>query len=217
VGGALVSRAAPFESHTDRYERWFEQHQAAYCSEMLAVRVQMPLQGLGVEIGVGSGRFAAPLGVAFGVDPSFNMLRRARARGVVAVGGVAEALPFAGDTFNFMLVVTTICFVDDVRAMLAEAHRVLKTRGELIIGFIDRESWLGRHYLEQRVENVFYREATFYSAEQVASLLAESGFEVGGWVQTLTQPLELMREVEKTLPGRGQGAFVVVRARRLDG
>jgi SAM-dependent methyltransferase len=212
-----VSRAAPFESHTDRYERWFEQHQAAYCSEMLAVRAQMPLQGLGVEIGVGSGRFAAPLGVAFGVDPSFNMLRRARARGVVAVGGVAEALPFADDTFDFILVVTTICFVDDVRAMLAEAHRVLKTRGELIIGFIDRESWLGRHYLEQRVENVFYREATFYSAEQVASLLAESGFEAGGWVQTLTQPLELMREVEKTLPGRGQGAFVVVRAKILDG
>lgn len=212
-----MSRVAPFESHTDRYERWFEQHQAAYCSEMLAVRAQMPLQGLGVEIGVGSGRFAAPLGVAIGVDPSFNMLRRARARGVVAVAGVAEALPFADDTFDFMLMVTTICFVDDVRAMLAEAHRVLKRQGDLIIGFIDRESSLGRHYLEQRVENVFYREATFYSAEQVASLLAESGFEAEGWVQTLTQPLELMREVEKTLPGRGQGAFVVVRAKLLDG
>lgn len=212
-----MSRVAPFESHTDRYERWFEQHQAAYCSEMLAVRAQMPLQGLGVEIGVGSGRFAAPLGVAIGIDPSFNMLRRARARGVVAVAGVAEALPFADDTFDFMLMVTTICFVDDVRAMLAEAHRVLKRQGDLIIGFIDRESSLGRHYLEQRVENVFYREATFYSAEQVASLLAESGFEAEGWVQTLTQPLELMREVEKTLPGRGQGAFVVVRAKLLDG
>lgn len=95
-----MSRVAPFESHTDRYERWFEQHQAAYCSEMLAVRAQMPLQGLGVEIGVGSGRFAAPFGVAIGVDPSFNMLRRARAR------GVAEALPFADDTFDFMLMVT---------------------------------------------------------------------------------------------------------------
>lgn len=212
-----MSRVAPFESHTDRYERWFEQHQAAYCSEMLAVRAQMPLQGLGVEIGVGSGRFAAPLGVAIGIDPSFNMLRRARARGVVAVAGVAEALPFADDTFDFMLMVTTICFVDDVRAMLAEAHRVLKRQGDLIIGFIDRESSLGRHYLEQRVENVFYREATFYSAEQVASLLAESGFEAEGWVQTLTQSLELMREVEKTLPGRGQGAFVVVRAKLLDG
>lgn len=212
-----MSRAAPFESHTDRYERWFEQHQAAYCSEMMAVRAQLPLQGLGVEVGVGSGRFAAPLGVAYGVDPSLNMLRRARERGIAVVGGVAEALPFTDNTFDFILAVTTICFVDDVHAMLAEAHRVLKRRGGLIIGFIDRESRLGRRYAEHQAENLFYREATFYSAEQVSSLLAESGFDAEAWAQTLTQSPELMREVETTQPGRGQGAFVVVRAKRLDG
>ena len=212
-----MSRAAPFESHTDRYERWFERHQAAYCSEMMAVRAQLPLQGLGVEVGVGSGRFAAPLGLAYGVDPSLNMLRRARERGIVVVGGVAEALPFTDDTFDFMLAVTTICFVDDIHAMLAEARRVLKRRGSLIIGFIDRESRLGRRYVEHQAENLFYREATFYSAEQVSSLLTESGFEAETWVQTLSQSPERMREVETTRPGRGHGAFVVVRAKRLDG
>lgn len=213
----MVSGAAPFESHTDRYERWFERHPAAYCSEMMAVRAQLPLQGLGVEVGVGSGRFAAPLGVAYGVDPSLNMLRRARERGIVVVGGVAEALPFADDTFDFMLAVTTICFVDDIHAMLAEARRVLKRRGSLIIGFIDRESRLGRRYVEHQAENLFYREATFYSAEQVSSLLTESGFDAEAWVQTLSQSPERMREAETTRPGRGHGAFVVVRAKRLDG
>ena len=213
----MVSGAAPFESHTDRYERWFERHQAAYCSEMMAVRAQLPLQGLGVEVGVGSGRFAAPLGVAYGVDPSLNMLRRARERGIVVVGGVAEALPFSDDTFDFMLTVTTICFVDDIHAMLAEARRVLKRRGSLIIGFIDRESQLGRRYVEHQAENLFYREATFYSAEQVSSLLTESGFDAQAWVQTLSQSPERMREAETTRPGRGHGAFVVVRAKRLDG
>lgn len=212
-----MSGAAPFESHTDRYERWFERHQAAYCSEMMAVRAQLPLQGLGVEVGVGSGRFAAPLGVAYGVDPSLNMLRRARERGIVVVAGVAEALPFSDDTFDFMLAVTTICFVDDIHAMLAEARRVLKRRGSLIIGFIDRESQLGRRYVEHQAENLFYREATFYSAEQVSSLLTESGFDAEAWVQTLSQSPERMREAETTRPGRGHGAFVVVRAKRLDG
>ena len=212
-----MSGAAPFESHTDRYERWFERHQAAYCSEMMAVRAQLPLQGLGVEVGVGSGRFAAPLGVAYGVDPSLNMLRRARERGIVVVGGVAEALPFSDDTFDFMLAVTTICFVDDIHAMLAEARRVLKRRGSLIIGFIDRESRLGRRYVEHQAENLFYQEATFYSAEQVSSLLTESGFDAEAWVQTLSQSPERMREAETTRPGRGHGAFVVVRAKRLDG
>jgi ubiquinone/menaquinone biosynthesis C-methylase UbiE len=214
---ALVSGAVPFESHTDRYERWFERHQAAYCSEMMAVRAQLPLQGLGIEVGVGSGRFAAPLGVAYGVDPSLNMLRRARERGIAVVAGVAEALPFTDDTFDFMLAVTTICFVDDIHAMLAEARRVLKRRGSLIIGFIDRESPLGQRYVEHQAENLFYREATFYSAEQVSSLLTESGFDAEAWVQTLSQSPERMREAETTRPGRGHGAFVVVRAKRLDG
>jgi ubiquinone/menaquinone biosynthesis C-methylase UbiE len=184
---------------------------------MMAVRTQLPLQGLGVEIGVGSGRFAAPLGVSYGVDPSLNMLRRARERGIVVAGGVAEALPFTDDTFDFMLAVTTICFVDDIHAMLAEARRVLKRRGSLIIGFIDRESRLGQRYVEHQAENLFYREATFYSAEQVSSLLTESGFDAEDWVQTLSQSPERMQEAETTRSGHGHGAFVVVRAKRLGG
>jgi SAM-dependent methyltransferase len=86
--------AAPFEVHHRRYEAWFERHEAAYHSELLAVRALLPWRGLGLEIGVGSGRFAGPLGVRVGVDPSAAMLRYANARGVLAARGVAEALPF---------------------------------------------------------------------------------------------------------------------------
>lgn len=211
-----MARVAPFESHTERYEQWFDSHQPAYCSELLALRAQLPPDGLGLEIGVGSGRFAAPLGVAFGVDPSAKMLERARRRGTNVVIGVAESLPFFDRTFDYALVVTTICFVDDIWAMFAEAHRVLKPSGRLIIGFIDRESRLGRHYRAHQAENVFYREATFYSADQVGALLMHSGFDDLAWVQTLTLPLDTMREVEAAQPGCGRGAFVVVRATRLD-
>jgi SAM-dependent methyltransferase len=56
----------------------------------------MPSVGDAVEIGVGSGRFAAPIGVRFGVDPARVMLQIARSRGVDAAMGVGEALPFAG-------------------------------------------------------------------------------------------------------------------------
>jgi SAM-dependent methyltransferase len=128
------------------------------------VRALLPWSGRGLEIGVGSGRFAAPLGVEFGIDPAAEMLAYARARGVRVACAVAEALPFADAAFDYALVVTTICFVDDAAAMLAEARRVLKPGGELVIGFIDRTSDLGRHYLAHREENVFYRDARFYSA-----------------------------------------------------
>lgn len=88
-----MAKTAPFDAYDERYEHWFDEHQAAYLSELLALRSLVPWEGHGLEIGVGTGRFAAPLGVPVGVDPSGAMLCRAAARGIETVRGVAEALP----------------------------------------------------------------------------------------------------------------------------
>jgi len=76
---------------------------AAYISELLALRPFVPWLGRGIEIGVGSGRFAAPLGVQVGIDPSPAMLARAAARGITIVEGTAEDLPFADAGFDHAL------------------------------------------------------------------------------------------------------------------
>jgi SAM-dependent methyltransferase len=209
-----VPHSAPFEQHHRRYDEWFVRHAAAYHSELLAVRALLPISGAGLSIGVGTGRFAAPLGVQFGIDPAGAALGYAARRGIVVVQGIAEALPFADQSFHRILIVTTLCFVDDAIAMLNEARRVLKPGGTLVIGFIDRSSELGQHYLAHQAENVFYRHATFFSAGEVAQLLEEGGFTAPLWVQTLFQPLEQTREIEPLREGVGEGAFVVVRATR---
>ena len=209
-----MPRVAPFETHHQRYEDWFEKHEAAYLSELLALRPFVPWEGQGVEIGVGSGRFAAPLGVQLGVDPSPAMLGHAAARGIEVVQGVAEDLPFPAGCFDHALAVTTICFVDSAARMLAEAHRVLKPGGRLVLGFIDRQSAMGQNYLAHQAENVFYREASFYSADEVARLLQQGGFAIRAWGQTLAHSLAETREIEPLRPGRGACAFVVVAATR---
>jgi SAM-dependent methyltransferase len=211
---AARAGARPFVRHHRRYEQWFERHRAAYVSELLAVRALLPWRGRGLEIGVGTGRFAGPLGVEFGIDPAPEMLDYAGARGVRVASAVAEALPFAQAAFDNALIVTTICFVADAGAMLKEAHRVLRPHGELVIGFIDRTSDLGRHYLAHQEESVFYREATFFSAQEVQQLLSDTGFSEPVWAQTLFKPLAETREIEPVRADRGRGAFVVVKARR---
>ena len=197
-----------------RYEEWFRRHSAAYHSELLAVRALLPWEGLGLEIGVGTGRFAAPLGISVGLDPSGAMLTYTIARGVSGIQGVAEALPFKDAAFDYGLVVTTICFVDDPETMLNEAHRVLKSEAPLIIGFVDRTSALGQQYLAHQNESVFYREAQFYSASEVERLLADTGFIDLAWVQTLAKPLNEIQEIEPLGDGHGYGGFVVVKAIR---
>jgi len=42
--------------------------------------------------------------------------------------------------------VTTVCFVDDVLKAFKECFRVLKNSGTILIGFVDRESTIGKIY-----------------------------------------------------------------------
>lgn len=209
-----MPKTIPFEMHHRRYDDWFVRHAAAYHSELLAVRALLPWYGLGLSIGVGTGRFAAPLGVQVGIDPAHAVLDYAAKRGISTVQAIAEALPFADNSFDYALSVTTICFVDNATAMLSEAYRILKPGGDLVIGFIDQTSDLGQHYLAHQAENVFYRDATFFAADEVDQLLRDIGFTNLIWVQTLSKMLEETDDIEPLRIGYGQGAFVVVKASR---
>jgi len=206
-----MARTAPFEAHSGRYDEWFARHEAVYLSELLAVRALLPWRGLGLEIGVGTGRFAAPLGVQVGLEPAGAMLSRARQRHIKVVQGVAEALPFADKAFDYVLMVVVLSFLDDAQAGLAEIARVLKPEGALVIGFLDHGCPAGRSYLKQHAHKVFFRDATFYASAEVELLLGRAGFHDLCWVQTLCHPPEEITEIEALRPGHGDGAFVVVR------
>jgi len=203
-----MSNISSFNAHHHQYDQWFVNNRAAYYSELLAVRAMLPYQGKGLEIGVGTGRFAGPLGVRFGIEPAGEMLKYSAERGVDAVQGLAEDLPFGDSVFDYILMVTTLCFFDDVPAVLAETRRILKQGGLLVVGFINRNSDLGRYYQHHKEESAFYRDASFFSAEEVGVLLSEAGFLKPRWCQTLYKSIDEAREIEPLRPGYGQGAFV---------
>ena len=205
-----MPKIEPFEEHSDQYEEWFEENRYIYESELQAVKEKLP-SGNGVEIGVGSGRFAAPLRVKLGVEPSRKMAEIARRRGIKVVEGTAEDLPFSDSQFDFVLMVTTICFVDDLDKSFKEAYRVLKPGGSLVIGFIDRESLVGKLY-QGRDSSPFYGIATFYSVEEIIAYLKEASFKNFEFVQTI-YGLEA-EKIEPVEEGYGKGSFVVVKAMR---
>ena len=208
----MTPRSEPFEQHQRRYEEWFERHGFAYRSELEAVRSLLPPARDSLEVGVGTARFAEPTGIRFGVEPARAMADEAARRGVTVVRGTAERLPFADASFASVLMVTTVCFVDDLDAAFAEAKRVLRPGGALVVGFVDRESPLGRVYETHRDESVFYRIATFYSTAEITRSLARAGMDEPTFAQTVfTFPWE-MKAPDPVRPGHGEGSFVVVRA-----
>ncbi|MCY0867711.1 MAG: class I SAM-dependent methyltransferase [Desulfurococcus sp.] len=210
-----MPRIAPFEEYPTRYDEWFEKHKYAYLSELNAIKLLLPRFKRGLEIGVGTGRFAIPLGIKFGVEPSKRMREIAAQRGVNVVDGVGENLPFKDGSFDLVLMVTTICYLDDPLKALKESYRVLKSKGAVIIGFIDRESLLGRIYMEEKDTNPFYRDASFYTVREVVEMLYEAGFRSLDFTQTIFRRLDEISGEEPVKYGFGEGSFIAVRAFKL--
>jgi ubiquinone/menaquinone biosynthesis C-methylase UbiE len=207
-----MPKTGPFDKNASRYEKWFREHANVLRSELEAIRSVLPEPGLAVEIGVGTGVFASQLNVGYGVEPSMSMARYASIRDIEVALGVAEQLPLKSNTFDTVLVVATLCFVDDVVMTVREAYRVLKPQGSAVVAIIDRQSALGRAYMEKKSESTFYAEAKFLSVQELTWYLKEAGFAEFAFAQSIFESPEEMDRVESPTEGYGLGSFVVVRA-----
>jgi ubiquinone/menaquinone biosynthesis C-methylase UbiE len=200
-----------FEKNTLEYDQWFERHAALYQSEILALKRAVPTNKKGIEIGVGTGRFARPLNVKYGVEPSENMASMAEQIGIKVYRAYGEYLPIDNATFDFVLIVTTVCFLFDIPKTFSEAHRILKPKGEIILGFIDKNSKLGKKYEKEKATKKFYRDAHFHSTEEITGLLEQAGFQDFQYWQTL---MGNQNTIEQPQKGFGKGGFVVIKGRK---
>jgi ubiquinone/menaquinone biosynthesis C-methylase UbiE len=111
----------------------------------LAQRRQRLLQhvhGRVLEIGGGTGanliHYPTTVGELVITEPEEPMARRLEARLATSetaarvVRAPAEQLPFADDSFDFVVSTLVLCTVSDQRGALAEIHRVLRPDGRLL-------------------------------------------------------------------------------------
>jgi ubiquinone/menaquinone biosynthesis C-methylase UbiE len=163
---------------------------------------------------VGTGRFAVPLGIRVGVEPAKTMADIAQKRGIEVHEEKAEKLHFDDSTFDFVLIVVTICFVQDPVQVLREAKRVLKPGGYIIIGMIDKESFLGKLYESKKKESKFYRHANFYFIGQVLDWLKKLKYEHIKTCQTIFKNPKEITVIEPVKEGHGEGGFTVISAQK---
>jgi len=201
-----------FDKHYKKYDAWYDKNKFVYLSEIEAIRKAIPKQGDGLEIGVGTGRFASILNIGMGIDPSKEMLKIAASRGVNTRHGSGENLPFSGETFDYAAIIVTLCFVSDPLKVLKEARRVLKPEGKIIIGVVDKDSFLGRAY--QKEESIFYKNACFFSVPGLTNLLKSAKFGNFSYYQTIFKDPKEIKSIESAKKGFGEGSFVVISAQK---
>ncbi|OFX18382.1 MAG: hypothetical protein A2033_14140 [Bacteroidetes bacterium GWA2_31_9] len=200
-----------FDSIAADYDNWFERNDNIFRAEVKALKLAISPHKKGVEIGTGTGRFAKALKIPVGVEPSENMAEFAQNRGINVVKAYAESLPFHNNSFDFVLFVTSICFLNDIEKSFYEANRIIKPNGAIIIGFIDKNSPLGKEY--KKSKSKIYEKANFYSAEELTEILIKSGFGNITYFYTLNDTFK-NEEIAKPVVGFGcgEGNFIIIKA-----
>lgn len=174
----MIEKRRVFEEFAADYDRWFDDHADVYRAQVRLLKGAVPLQGHMLEIGVGSGRFAVPLGMCCGIDPSRSLARIAKSRGIDVALGCGEHIPYRPDSFDAVVMITVICFLDDLSEVLRESFSVLMPSGTVIIGFIERDGEIFRHYHAEPEKGRFLRHARFFTVEEVIHELRIAGFSV---------------------------------------
>ncbi len=194
-----------FEGLAQRYDGWYEGALGRVIFPIEVECLRPLLSGLPkphLEVGIGTGRFAQALDVEVGLDPARSMLRLARQRGLSVLQGLGERLPFPDETLGAVLLVVTLCFVDDPLLVLRESARVVRPGGAVVLGLMLRESPWVEVYLEKgRRGHPFYTVAHFYRLGEVEEMLKSAGLQIRRYRSALCQAPSGIPSPEPPLEG----------------
>jgi SAM-dependent methyltransferase len=150
------------------------------------------LEGHVLEIGAGTGANLPHLGPGVErltlIEPSPPMLRRLRRRvaadppsaQVTVVRAPAEALPIADASVDVVVSTLVLCSVGDLTLALAEARRVLRDGGALVV--IEHVAAEGSGARAQRLLEPAWKVAArgCHLTRDTSAALVEAGFDLGG-------------------------------------
>lgn len=137
----------------EQYEAWYATQRGSWIGEeeyrllasMLAPNPGETLLDVGCGTGYFTRRFATDStdGEVFGTDIDLNMLRFAdehSAHSIDFVAADALQLPFCDSSFDLVVSVTALCFIQDEKQALREMLRVARRR--VVLGLLNRHSLL---------------------------------------------------------------------------
>ena len=209
-----MTKNLPFDDHVAEYEAWFERYPFVFETELAAIKKIWPVEkdAMTLEVGSGTGRFSKALGIRSGLEPSAGMDAKAEERGIETVRGVAEEMPYQNQQFDVVLMNFCISYFENLQRAFAEAFRVLRSGGVLIVGFIDKNSLLGKYYEGKRNKSTFYKSANYYSVNEVEEKVKAAGFKTPEIFQTLFNDLDNTNDVEPLVTGSGKGSYILIKA-----
>jgi ubiquinone/menaquinone biosynthesis C-methylase UbiE len=179
-----MDRCVNYDHIAQTYDRRYEENQYTGIEQALLQFMDSPPGLQALEMGCGTGHWLGVLrerGVRVtGLDASTQMLVQAQVMvpGVQLIHGQAERLPWPAGSFDRVFCINAFHHFTDKAAFLAEARRVLRPGGMLMIVGLDPHSgsdqWCIYDYFEGTVEIDKQR---YPSASSIREWMRIAGFE----------------------------------------
>ena len=184
-----------FNLKANEYEEWYftDEGSLVLNAEIRGLDRLLPKEGIGIEIGGGTGIFSKLLTTAnrsiICLDPSIKMLKHAKNKGLQTILGLAEKTPLKNSCLDFAFMVTSLEFVQNPLNTLSSVNSILKGRGVLVILIINRESSWAEYYKSLGEDQApLLSRANFFTFNEVLELLKKVGFKFLSALATLIKP-----------------------------
>jgi len=212
-----------FDEWPEAYDRWFATPIGAlvkkYESELILDLLKPRHGELILDAGCGTGVFTLDM-LSFktrmiGLDISLPMLRRAKAKAEshafqIILGDMLN-LPSRTSSFDKVVSITALEFIEDGEAAVKELFRATRRGGLVVVGTLNRLSpWAERRKAEAKKKPSIFEKAIFRSPDELASLApVECRIKTAVHFQDEERPDRAIKiEREGQVKGLETGAFV---------
>ena len=183
-----VEKGRLFDEWPEKYDRWFTTPIGGlvkkYEAELL-LDLLRPSQGeIILDAGCGTGVFTLDFlsrgAKVIGLDISLPMLRRSREKAggysLPSVLGDMLTLPFSEDSFDRVISVTALEFIEDGAAAIRELFRVVQKGGCIVVATLNsRSPWAARRKAEAKQKESIFEKVVFRSPDELRSLAPVDG------------------------------------------
>lgn len=236
-----MANSKMFDGHAQDYDQWFMENENVFLSELKLLK--RTLEGYKkdrvLSVGCGSGLFESFLlqdGVLEhieGIEPSEDMAKIAKARGIKVAIGTAEEYPLEADTYDIIYLNGSSTYIPDLSLAYAKMYEALKPGGRLIVLDVPSESAYGILYsfaakMGSYEADIFRKIAPklpypielvtsgiFYTSPEKTEALKKVGFKNFTYWQTLVNsPVYTNDSVEEPVEGYDKGGYVATIAEK---
>lgn len=210
----------------EQYEAWYATQRGQWIGEeeyrLLASLLAPNLGETLLDVGCGTGYFTRRFATdateqnVFGTDINLNMLRFADEHSESSIGFVAadaRQLPFCDNSFDLVVSVTALCFIQDEKQALREMLRVARRR--VVLGLLNRHSLLYLAKGRRGGQSAYYG-ARWHTPAEALHLFDDLPVRHAGLSTVIVMPgVKLWSRCLEPLLQRwlpGSGAFIAIAA-----